>query len=101
MAVGTGVSNAAVENASDTFTAPQKVSCLSNFTNVAQNTQAVAAWTRDGQEVIRGERVIGGTGWVSFSITNSAGLAPGTYTVTITAGGNVLARKSFKVLPAN
>ncbi|MBU0610990.1 MAG: hypothetical protein KKI08_24125 [Armatimonadetes bacterium] len=99
MAIGTGVSNGAVENESGAFTAPPKVSCITNFANIPANTQALALWTRDGQEVIRSERTIGGTGWVSFSIMNSAGLTPGQYTVTITAGGKVLSRKSFKVLP--
>lgn len=98
IAVGTGVSNGAVENAATSFTAPTSISCLSNFTNMPQNTMAVAVWTRDGQEMIRGERPIGGTGWVSFGITNAAGLPPGQYTVTITANGQVLARKSFRVV---
>ena len=56
-------------------------------------------WTRDGVELTRSQREIGGTGWVSFSLMtqDAGGLPPGTYTLTIMVGGDVLGRKTFTI----
>lgn len=97
--VGTAAEGGQVANAANTFTAPPQISCALNFTALPANTTILASWVRDGREVIRSERQAGGTGWVSFSLLSggTAPLAPGTYTVTITAAGKVLGRKTFVV----
>ena len=97
--VGTSVVDGQVQGGAEHFPQAGQVGCLLNFQGVSQNTMAVAVWTRDGQEVVRSERQIGGNGWVSFSIStqDAGGLAPGTYVVTITAGEQVLGRKTFTI----
>jgi len=97
--VGTGTSGGQVTSPSNSFEAPKQVSCALTFANIPANSLAVATWIKDGQQLMRSERQIGGDGWVSFSLIGGGNqpLSPGVYTVTITVGSKILGRKSFTI----
>ncbi|MEN6303354.1 MAG: hypothetical protein ABFD96_11550 [Armatimonadia bacterium] len=99
MKVGTGASGGQVTNPANSFEAPRQVSCALDFTNIPANSVAVATWSRNGQQLMRSERQIGGDGWVSFSLLGGGNqpLSPGVYTVTVTVGDKILGRKSFTI----
>ncbi len=86
------------QGVADSFDQISKIYAFYKYAKLPDKTQARVSWKRDGQEFLKGEREISGTGWVWFSVsTNRAGgYAPGQYEVTITAG-NQVARKSFVV----
>ncbi len=93
------VVNGQPQNAADSFTSASEVWCLATYTNIPQNTTAECVWKRNGQEITRSQRAIGGNGWVAFSINTSAagGLQAGTYTVAITAGTASLGTRQFTI----
>ena len=97
--VGTGAEDGRVIGAADHFERTDSVTGVATYEDLPDDTTAVAVWTLNGDELTRGERAIGGTGWVSFSIATQEGddLPPGRYTLTITAGDRRLGRKTFTI----
>lgn len=97
--VGIRTEGATVIGAADHFNQINTVAAAMTYQNVPQGSVAVAVWTRDGTELTRSQREIGGSGWVSFSMSMQQGhfLPPGRYTLTITVGTTVLGRKSFTI----
>lgn len=97
--VGTGADGGRVIGAANHFDRADGLTGVQHYDNQPDGIVAVAIWERDGNELARGERPIGGTGWVSFSIAMQEGrdLPPGRYTLTITVGNTVLGRKSFTI----
>ncbi|NLO04802.1 MAG: hypothetical protein GX131_03115 [candidate division WS1 bacterium] len=97
--VGTGTDGSTTTGVADHFPRANKIAAALTYQNIPQGSMAVAVWTRDGAEVTRGNREIGGNGWVSFSIftEDAAGLQPGRYTLTISVGDRILGRKSFTI----
>lgn len=86
------------EGAADRFDQISKIYAHLTYKDLPAQTLARVSWKRDGQEFSQGERGIGGSGWVWFSVSTdrAGGYEPGNYGVTITAGGQV-SRKSFTV----
>ncbi len=86
------------QGVADSFDQISKIYALYRFENLPQNTLARVSWKRGGEEFSPGQREIGGTGWVWFSVSTdrAGGFEPGQYEVTITAGDRV-ARKRFTV----
>ncbi len=86
------------QGAADSFDQISKVYAVYEYKNVPEKTKAQVSWRRGGQEFSKGEREIGGTGWVWFSVstTRAGGFEPGQYEVVLTLG-NQVARKSFTV----
>lgn len=97
--VGTGAADGVTTGAADHFPQAGKIAAALRFQDMPAGSTAVAVWTRNGVEVSRSERALGGAnGWVSFSLlSQGGGLAPGRYTLTISAGETVLGRKSFTI----
>jgi len=93
------VVNGQPQNAADSFTSASEVWCFATYANLPQNTTAECVWKRNGQELRRSQRTVGGTGWVAFSINTTAagGFQAGTYTVAITAGPQRLGSKQFTI----
>ena len=92
------INNGQPVGAATSFDRIGEVWCLLNYANRPDGT-AECVWTRDGQEVTRSQRQIGGTGWVAFSVSTTApdGLKPGSYSVSITSGGATLGSAQFTV----
>lgn len=98
--VGTSTANGVVEGAGERFGPVPSLSTAWKFEGLPEGTVCEAVWSRDGEELARSSREVGGSGWVSFQISGGGGnLPPGDYTVTLTAGGQVVGRKSFRVAP--
>jgi len=99
LTVGRSVVDGQTQEVADHFPQASQVACATTFTDLPENTTAEAVWTLDGQETARSQRQVGGTGWVSFRLytDDAAGLPPGRYQVTITAGDQVLGRKTFTI----
>jgi len=99
LTVGTGSADGQVQGATDHFGKTAKVETAIGYSEMPADTPCEAVWVRDGEEVGRSQRTLVGSGWVSFDLHTKDGTAlpPGRYTVTITAGGKVLGRKSFTV----
>lgn len=99
LTVGTGSSGGTTTGTAEHFDQTAQVCGAMNYANLPADSLAVAIWTRDGVELTRSQREIGGTGWVSFSLMtqDAGGLPPGTYTLTIMVGGDVLGRKTFTI----
>ena len=97
--VGRSLQDGALQGAADHFPNAGEVWVHATFTDIPQNTTAQCVWLRNNQEVTRSERVIGGNGWVAFSIstTDKGGLQAGTYNVRLTAGGQLLGEKQFTI----
>ena len=97
--VGTGGEGGRVTGAANHFDRTDGITGVLHYEDKPDGIVAVAIWERDGNELARGERPIGGTGWVSFSIAMQEGrdLPPGTYTLTIVAGDTIIGRKTFTV----
>lgn len=97
--VGTGGEGGSVIGAANHFDRTDGITGVLHYEDKPDGIVAVAIWERDGNELARGERPIGGTGWVSFSIAMQEGraLPPGTYTLTIVAGDTIIGRKTFTV----
>ena len=102
--VGTGTNAGTTTGAADSFGKISKLCAALTYANQQAGSTAVAVWTRDGAELTRSQQTLGGAnGWVSFSLftQDAAGLQPGSYTLTISAGDTVLGRKSFTIERAN
>ncbi len=99
LTVGTGSSGGTTTGTAEHFDQTAQVCGAMNYANLPAGSLAVAIWTRDGVELTRSQREIGGTGWVSFSLMtqDAGGLPAGTYTLTIMVGGDVLGRKTFTI----
>ncbi len=97
--VGTGGEGGRVIGAANHFDRTDGITGVLHYEDKPDGIVAVAIWERDGNELTRGERPIGGTGWVSFSIAMQEGrdLPPGRYTLTIVAGDRIIGRKSFTI----
>ncbi|HOS92003.1 MAG TPA: FecR family protein [Armatimonadota bacterium] len=99
LSVGTDVADNQVVGAADRFAKPTRVATVYEFADVPGDTPCEIVWTRNGKEILKDSRPIGGSGSVSFDISmvGDKPLPPGTYTVTITVGGKIAARKTFTV----
>jgi hypothetical protein len=99
LAVGRGVQDGTLQGAADHFPSATQVWVQAKFANIPKDTRAECVWLRDGRPYMTSERVIGGTGWVAFAVKTEAerGLAAGTYTVRINAGGQSLGEKQFTI----
>lgn len=99
LTVGTGSSGGTTTGTADHFDQAAQVCGAMDYTDLPAGSLAVAIWARDGVELTRSQREIGGTGWVSFSLMtqDAGGLPPGTYTLTIMVGDTVLGRKTFTI----
>lgn len=99
--VGTDSVDGMTTGIAERFTRPRKLATTYHYRDQTKGALAVAVWTCDGDEILRGERELSGSnGWMSFvAITkDEAGLPPGSYTLTITIGGKVAGRGSFTVV---
>jgi hypothetical protein len=99
LTVGTGSSEGATTGTADHFDQTGKVTGAMTYTNLPAGSMAVGIWTCDGAEVTRSQQAVSGDGWVSFSVMtdDAGGLAPGTWTLTITVEDTVLGRKTFTI----
>lgn len=98
--VGIGASGGTVEGAGDSFGQVPSLSTAWEFEGLPAGTVCEAVWSRDGVELAASTREVSGSGWVSFQINGGGGNLPaGDYTVTLTAGGQVVGRKSFRITP--
>ena len=86
------------QGVADSFDQISRIYAFLNYEELPEGTTAQVSWKRGGQEFSTGERELGGTGWVWFSVSTgrAAGYEPGQYEVTVTTGTRV-ARKSFVV----
>lgn len=96
------VVNGEPQGAADHFPTISEVWVQTRFTNLPEGTVAQCVWLAGAKELMRSERAIGGqSGWVAFSIRTTApqGFSPGVYTVRITAGGQLLGERQFRIGP--
>ena len=99
--VGTDSVDGMTTGIAERFTRPRKLATTYHYRDQTKGALAVAVWTCDGDEILRGERELSGSnGWISFAATtkDEAGLPPGSYTLTLTIGGKVVGRGSFTVV---
>jgi hypothetical protein len=99
LVIGTSHEQGRVAGAAERFPQASQISGVLNFTGLPQGATAVGVWTRDGAEITRSERTVGGTGWVSFTLKtgSDAGLRPGAYTLTVLVGNAVLGRRTVAI----
>ena len=96
--VGTATDGGRVSDPTNGFASAGRVTTAMNYADVPDNSACEAVWSRDGVEITRSTRQIGGTGWVSFELNGAGGsLQAGEYTVTVTIGQQVVGRKSFAI----
>jgi hypothetical protein len=100
--VGRSLQDGSLQGVADHFPSAAELWVRASYTDLPPNTRAECVWLRDGQPFMTSERVIGGTGWVAFSIKtgDAGGLPRGAYTVRITAGGRPLGERHFTIGPA-
>lgn len=97
--VGTGAEGGNLEGASDRFAPLPALSTVWRFEELPDGTACEVVWTRDGAELTRSSREVGGSGWVSFQIRGGGrgNLPPGEYVVTLSVGGQAVGQKTFIV----
>jgi hypothetical protein len=98
--VGTGTDGDATTGIAEHFPRTNRVAAALTHQNRQAGDVAVAVWTRNGQEVARSRKHLGGPdGWVSFAISteDAGGLQAGRYTLTISVGDTILGRKTFTI----
>lgn len=97
--VGTANDGPTVIGAADHFDRTDGVAAAMNYENLPHGATAVAVWTQNGNEIARSQREVGGSGWVSFSLSTGTGqdMPPGVYTLTITVDNRVIGRKTFTI----
>lgn len=97
--MGTRASGGGLGGAGERFAAPPALSTVWRFGALPEGTTCEVVWTRNGAELTRSSREVGGSGWVSFEIRGGGGanLPPGEYVVTLSVGGQVVGQKTFVV----
>lgn len=97
--VGTSASNGQPADPAAHFAEAPEVATGYTYRDLPANTNMVATWTRDGQEVAHSERQVGGSGWVAFTLKSgdTGGLEPGDYRVVLTANGQTVGSKFFTI----
>lgn len=97
--VGRSILDGKLQGIADHFPSASELWAQVTYTNLPANLEAECVWRRNGNEVNRSKRQIGGSGWVAFSIKTSTagGFQAGNWTVSISAAGRSLGSKQFTI----
>jgi hypothetical protein len=85
------------QNVATEFTTPKSVGAFVRYTSLPANSNVQWVWTRDGQQVAQLTKTLDGTGWHYHGLQSQTAVTPGSYEVTISLNGQVVARRSLTV----
>jgi len=87
--------------AATTFHGAGKLCAYLEYTALPDNTELVVQWQSDVGERATSRQNVGGNGsaWFCWSTTRAGGFPPGNYSVTVTRGGETLARREYTMAP--
>jgi hypothetical protein len=97
--VGRSILDGKLQGVADHFPSASELWVQATYTNVPPNSEAECVWRRNGNEINRSQRQIGGSGWVAFSIktTTPGGFQAGNWSVSISTAGRNLGSKPFTI----
>lgn len=85
------------QNVATEFTTPKFVGAFVRYTSLPPNSSVEWVWTRDGQQVAQLTKTLDGTGWHYHGLQSQTAVTPGSYEVTVSLNGQVVARRSLTV----
>jgi hypothetical protein len=91
------VTDGTPQNVTDQFTSPKTVLAFVKYTNLPANSNVQWVWTLNGKTEAQLTKTLSGNGWHYHGLQSQTAIIPGTYEVTVSLNGQVVAKRSLTV----